>query len=274
MMQNVIGRIRRAGLIRHWQWSACVAAAIAIPASRAVAQPANDFFTNASPIMGLSGSVIGNNVGATLEPAEPVIVDFTGFPIGGASVWYRWVAPASGTVTFDTLGSTYDTVLASYTGTNLATLTLVAANDDFAPPMRWSRVTWLAQMGTEYRIAVDGFLGFSMGGHVLNWIMSGVPTNQPPTPGRIQFEADKYLVSEGAPGFATIHVTYGGGAPGAVSVDYSTQDGSAQDGLDYESRSGALVFLFGETNKSFTVPIFDNAVPNTDRTVNLAFALG
>ena len=50
----------------------------------------------------------GTNVGATKETGEP---DHAG-NVGGASVWCRWVAPADGTVTFDTFGSNYDTLLA------------------------------------------------------------------------------------------------------------------------------------------------------------------
>ena len=61
-------------------------------------------------------TVVGNNTGATLEPGEPFCSQ------GGNSVWYRWTAPSTGRVIFDTMGSLIDTTLAAYTGTSLSNL--------------------------------------------------------------------------------------------------------------------------------------------------------
>lgn len=245
---------------------------MALAAGRAVAQPANDFFTNATLIAGFSGTVTGATVGATLEAGEPVVLNQAGFPIpNGASVWFRWTAPASGAVFFNTFGSAFDTVLSGHDGSNFVSLVQLDGNDDFGGTLQ-SQISWITTAGVEYRVRVAGFgtLAPDTGPFLLNWLMTGVPTNQPSVAGQIQFEFDTYIVSEGAPGYATISAIYGGGAPGAVSVDYFTFDGSAQEGLDYEGRSGTLVFQFGESNKTFTVPIFDNSVPNPTRTVNLA----
>ncbi len=102
------------------------------------AQPTNDNFANAQVISGIWGSVTNSNVGATAQPNEP---SHAGFP-PAASIWYSWTAPLSGEVSFDTVGSTgltgtnvvpMDTVLAVYTGTELARLTQSAANDDLFP---------------------------------------------------------------------------------------------------------------------------------------------
>ena len=43
-----------------------------------------------------------------------------GFIPGGASVWVKWVAPTTGLETFSTAGSSFDTLLAIYTGTEPA----------------------------------------------------------------------------------------------------------------------------------------------------------
>src|ERR1035437_973855 len=96
----------------------------------AVAAPANDNFANASVITGVSGTSSGSTVGATKEPGEPNHAGNT----GGASAWFRWVAPANGTVTFNTAGSAFDTLLGVYIGTNLSALSLVASNDDVLFP--------------------------------------------------------------------------------------------------------------------------------------------
>ena len=60
--------------------------------------PANDNFANAQLISGTSGSVTGTNVGATVEPGEQTIQDTR----GGASVWYKWTVPVTGSYQFDT----------------------------------------------------------------------------------------------------------------------------------------------------------------------------
>jgi hypothetical protein len=129
----------------------------------------SDFFASCASLSGASGSQIDNNENATKEPGEP---NHAGNP-GGHSLWYCWTAPATKSVTFDTLGSTFDTVLAVYTGDNLSNLVLVVCNDDIAGATnRASKVAFNATAGTTYHIAVDGFSGAS-GILTLNWNQTG-----------------------------------------------------------------------------------------------------
>jgi Tol biopolymer transport system component len=91
--------------------------------------------------------------GATKEPGEP---NHAGHP-GGASVWFRWTAARGGLTTIDLEAppiTDYDTLLAVYTGTSMGGLTLVGSNDDGVVPP--SRLTFRADAGTTYLIAVDG----------------------------------------------------------------------------------------------------------------------
>ncbi len=115
------------------------------------------------PITSASGVGSGDNRTASKEPGEP---NHAGKP-GGKSVWLRWIAPASGIATFSTLGSTFDTLLAVYTGTTIASLTAVAADEDRGGFLT-SQTAFNAVAGTEYSIAVDGFAGAS-GNIVLSW---------------------------------------------------------------------------------------------------------
>ena len=87
---------------------------------------------------------------------------------GGHSIWFKWTAPTTGTKTFDTMGSGFDTVLGVYTGTAVNALTLVAGNDDISASDLDSRVTFAVTAGVTYRIAVDGYGGAS-GPVTLNW---------------------------------------------------------------------------------------------------------
>jgi hypothetical protein len=134
------------------------------------ASPVNDDFSSAQKISGASGSVTGSNVGATKESGEP---DHAG-NVGGASVWYSWTAPSSGTTTITTEGSSFDTLMGVYTGSSVGSLTEVASNDDANYPTdATSSVAFSAASGTIYRIAVDGYDGPNSGLHtgsvVLNW---------------------------------------------------------------------------------------------------------
>jgi hypothetical protein len=115
--------------------------------------PANDSFANRVPLSGQSASTLGSNRNATKEAGEP---NHAGLA-GGSSVWWTWTAPISGTFSISTRGSDFDTILAVYTGSNLATLTPVAANDDGPAMGADSLVSFNAVAGTPYQIAVDGF---------------------------------------------------------------------------------------------------------------------
>jgi hypothetical protein len=113
--------------------------------------PPNDNFTAA---IVLTGTATGSTAGATKETGEP---NHAG-NAGGHSVWWSWKAPAAGTTTIATAGSTFDTLLAVYTGSAVGALTAVASNDD-ANGTTQSQVTFTAAVGTTYRMAVDGYGG-------------------------------------------------------------------------------------------------------------------
>ncbi|MFG6107125.1 hypothetical protein U2F10_33110 [Leptothoe sp. EHU-05/26/07-4] len=115
--------------------------------------PNNDNFINRIPLRGLRTRALGTNIGFTSELAEANHADVSGVL---NSAWWTWIAPATGRVTIDTLGSNFDTTLAVYTGNRLNDLSEVASNDDI-PGSRQSAVTFDVVAGISYQIAVDGF---------------------------------------------------------------------------------------------------------------------
>ena len=115
--------------------------------------PSNDDFAQAVPLAGDTGTVAGDNWYATKEIGEPD----HGAP-GGASVWYRWTAPSSGPATFDVCNAYFDSLLAVYTGDNVAVLTRVAQDDNDCNYSA-SRVSFQATAGVVYSIVVDGNYG-------------------------------------------------------------------------------------------------------------------
>ena len=145
-------------------------------ASLTVLVPVNDAFANRLPISGMTNTTTGSNLNATKETGEP---NHAG-QFGGKSVWWTWTAPATGTVTMDTIGSLFDTLLAVYTGTSVSSLTEVAS-DDQSGGFNTSKLTFVCVAGTTYQIAVDGNFGSSYGDNGtiilnLNVALPGPPT--------------------------------------------------------------------------------------------------
>lgn len=151
------------------------------------APPRNDNFASAvvlspDPSAFNISPVAGDIRYATAERGEPNHAGFTDFN-AHQSVWYRWTAPFTGVIEFNTCNSHFDTELGIYqpAGPNTPPaaiwngVTPVAAtnpstgigqNDDAEPfnycgpvwPLYFnSRVVFRAVAGTTYRIAVDGY---------------------------------------------------------------------------------------------------------------------
>lgn len=89
--------------------------------------------------------------------------------------------------------------------------------------------------------------------------------------GQIAFDASSYAVNEAA-GTATVTAVRTGGSDGRVTVNYATGDGTATAGSDYTAASGTLTFNDGETTKTFTVPIADDATDEDNETINLTLS--
>jgi hypothetical protein len=89
-------------------------------------------------------------------------------------------------------------------------------------------------------------------------------------PGLIDFTSLHYDVNE-TEGQATVTVQRLGGVGGAVSVDYSTSDGSATAGTDYAATSGTLNWAAGDSaDQTFTIPVtWDGRAEGTE-SVSLA----
>lgn len=131
--------------------------------------PGNDDFENAASLNNpfeqgpfSNALVVGyGNVGATKQPGEPNHAGNS----GGASVWFTWRAPETGSVQMNACEATFPTLLAVYTGSSLSGLTPVAS--DTGPPgigcpgnsTGVGEVGFNIDAGTTYDIAVDGMNG-------------------------------------------------------------------------------------------------------------------
>jgi hypothetical protein len=95
--------------------------------------------------------------------------------------------------------------------------------------------------------------------------------------GTVQFSQSVYTVSEAAAS-ATITVTRTGGTASGVTVDFQTADGTATGGagagpgVDYMITAGTLSFAAGVMSRTFTVPVFADALAEGNETVLLSLS--
>ncbi|PYK97616.1 MAG: hypothetical protein DME19_15725, partial [Verrucomicrobia bacterium] len=89
--------------------------------------------------------------------------------------------------------------------------------------------------------------------------------------GSIDFASASFLVGEDA-GTATVTVRRIGNTSGAITVNYSTSNGSGTAATDYLAQTGTLNFASGETTKTVTIPILSEGLVEDDETVNLTLS--
>jgi PKD domain len=116
-----------------------VLALLAVSAPAAFAQPTNDDFAGATVVPAVPFSTTEDTTQATFDPTDPFDCSSNG------SVWFAYTAPSDATITANTFGSDYDTVLSAWTGSPGA-FNLLACNDDANGTQ--SRINFQAPAGT------------------------------------------------------------------------------------------------------------------------------
>lgn len=90
---------------------------------------------------------------------------------------------------------------------------------------------------------------------------------------RIAFSvADVRVAEDGTSAKVTVLRSSTGGDVPAATVAYTTANGSATAGQDYTTTAGTLSFGPGDTAKTITVPITDNAANEPDETFTIALS--
>lgn len=129
--------------------------------------PINDASAFATPISGMNGTLFDSNVNTVYDLSDIPLLN------GSFTVWYKWTAPQDGTISFNTEGSSFDTLLGVFVAGGS-----VGTNDDISATNLQSRVSFNAQQGTEYFIAVGTKLSpLSFGSIRLNWGVNPPPSN-------------------------------------------------------------------------------------------------
>ncbi|MDH3326371.1 MAG: PKD domain-containing protein, partial [Gammaproteobacteria bacterium] len=89
--------------------------------------------------------------------------------------------------------------------------------------------------------------------------------------GSLTLSASTYAVAEDG-GSKIITVNRVGGSDTAISVNYTTSDGTALAGSDYTAASGTLNFAQGDTSKTFSITILDNSVYEGNEDLNITLS--
>jgi hypothetical protein len=131
-------------------------------------------------LRGYNGSQLFNTTFALSEPDEPL-------PCGlntGGSYWFAYRPPTNGTVTLDTIGSQFNTVLAVYTYNpplaSYAGLIPIACDNDAVAPGGASRLEFASVKGRHYAVVVAG-VGSAKGAARLSYRMDATRPPVPPT---------------------------------------------------------------------------------------------
>jgi hypothetical protein len=241
--------------------------------------PANDDFANAYILSGPNDSRTNDtSVAATLQAGEANTVAGQS---AGASVWYKWTAPQSTSVTIDTATSDFNTLLGVYTGVAVNAVTPIASNDDVGPSNHTSKVALQVIAGTAYWIRVDGSLGATgtIRLHVSLATVSNVPTNVTAVPGNGQA-----TVSWSAPGsdggspITGYDVTrYAAGlAPVTTSIDAVTQATilGLANGTTYTFRVAATNAIGTSAQSTDSNPVTPGTLPDAPTSVSATAGAG
>ena len=217
--------------------------------------PANNLIANATVLNGASGNLAGTTVGADPDfDTDPGYLDvgedpgpFFGAPI--ETVWYRWTAPFSGPVAFRVASAPAffgEARMAVFDGT-APTAALVNQGLD--------GTGWLAESGRTYHIGIaaaeqDEFGGIAGMAFTLSWA--------PPAAGFVSI--GDVTVIEGQDANAVLTITRVNGAA-AFTLDVNTfESAGATESEDFTGTSTTVSFAAGETSKTVSIPILDDAI--------------
>ena len=225
----------------------------------------NNALAHAKRLIGFSGVVSGENYRADNEPGEPLHAGDE----GGRSVWFRWVAPASFRVVFETRHSNFDTLLAVYTGEDFVSgLTPIASNDDFERQLT-SRLSFEANAGVAYLIAVDsstdnGYKIPEIGAIELSWS----PTHPDSL---ILYPTKGMLGTRICIGVANLdQVT--GVTLGGLSADFYIHDGALNAFVPPGATTGAIEVTFVQADPQSSLTDFV-VLPGTPPALSIALGV-
>lgn len=243
----------------------CVEANGAFDITLQLAGQENDAYADAMTVTGNEGDLSGSTTGASDDGDVPSVLPTT---VPSHGVWYKWTAPSSGTIVFDTSFSQiapdveHDTAIAVFIGSSLSGLVEVASDDDSGKGSN-ARVSFNAVSATTYTIWVGDGVNSTAGG---DFVLSYFPAT---SAGVFYIDGGGYVAETQGTVQARVQRRHAGNV--AVAVTAVTLNGSAQGGsTDYVSFSNTLNFpAVGSMGDdcweiSFDVTIVADIAPESD----------
>jgi hypothetical protein len=134
-------------------------------------RPANDTYLRATSISGASGRVTGTTVDATADSLPGLNNNY-----GRPNVWWKWTAPIreAQLVTFDTIGSSFNTIMTVDRLTSASSAVRVGLDDNGGGGTA-SKLRFEAQPNHTYYIGVEAY--GATGSVVLKWSTQYRPAN-------------------------------------------------------------------------------------------------
>ncbi len=96
--------------------------------------------------------------------------------------------------------------------------------------------------------------------------------NQQLTPGTIAFSTDTFSIREDGTAILPVRITRTDGSDGEVSATLTLTNGSAIAPTDYTNTPIVVTFADGETTKTISIPIINDALIEPDETLNLTLS--
>jgi hypothetical protein len=125
--------------------------AVTVPPGWAAAWGDNTYTQSTiPPTSNISTSQVFDTSGSVSDPAEP---NHCGYP-PCASYWLSYTPPSSGSLTINTMGTSFNAVLAIYTGGNLSDLVPITCSANHG--QAGETVTFSALGGTTYLVVIQG----------------------------------------------------------------------------------------------------------------------
>jgi polyhydroxybutyrate depolymerase len=211
-------------------------------------------------------NAVGASLGSTKTTTVTIVDDDQGFQFESASYTVGEDAGAALVCVLRGTDDTSSSVTVDYVATDVTAtngLDYVASNGtlSFAPGDR-VKVVPIPILNNGFMQATRSIgltLNNPTGGAVLGPRANTTVSIRDNDPG-VGFELSSCSVWRGA-GEISLRVVRGhDGDLGPITVDYATDDGTAQAGRDYQASSGTLEFQTNDTMKSLTVPILPTAV--------------
>lgn len=118
-----------------------------------------------------------------------------------------------------------------------------------------------------FNVTLSSVVGSELGNQSTSTVTI-VEDDEVPLAGVIQFSGASYSVDENA-GSVLLTITRTNGSSGDVSVELTTQDGTASSNEKYQTFIDVLTFLDGETSQTVSIEIYDDAVYQGNETFNV-----